>query len=285
MSLVTILVVFHESRSLAQNACAPLFQKSDESIGRELKRYFSQDSLMRANNKMVYRYKNNRMHLTEATYSAASMLSGEINVHLLKKGDRITFEDGRTVTLGKFLGAGNSTQIFAIQEDPKWVVGIPTPAIGRSHETVLHDYKSYAESAKSAAAAGYSMIKIRIRDGIIFREKLEPFQSLRDFAEEVSQMRRESDLNAEQKKKLNAALALVEFLKGRTDFLTDLNTYQIAWRNDRWIFFDFLDFGTGLALERNGFSPDYGALSYSILRGLVQFPSIKSSFKTYGFTN
>lgn len=43
----------------------------------------------------------------------------------LKPGDTLRFTDGREVRVGAFLGAGNTTAVFAVQDDPTRVLRVP----------------------------------------------------------------------------------------------------------------------------------------------------------------
>jgi hypothetical protein len=269
------------SEAGADSVCRALFRPTDNMIGYVLKAYFETHSSARLPDHRFSEYKNNRYNMAGHTYSPATLLSERVDTRYIKKGDRVQFSDGSMVTVGDFLGAGNSMQIFEVQGQPKWTITIPTPSAGADYSIVRHDYWVYSDSAKKASDAGYPIIETKVIEGIIFRERLTPFQSIEQFVREVSQIREESHLNALQRKKIAAAIALVEFFRGRTDILRDVRTDQIGWQNDRWVIFDFLNYENITLNTRGKHFLQYKNLNREILENLTHFPSVGPYFETH----
>jgi hypothetical protein len=166
---------------------------------KEVSLYFRTRAPERKTNKTVLLYKNNVPQFETRKYTPWQILNDEPDNWFLRKGDQITFSDGSIVTLGEFLGTGSLTQVFAIEEDPDLVVGIPSRPAGCFWSLVIKDYRLYEQTANTARANGYPVIGTQTREGLIFRQRLAPFQSFEGFAKEVQNLKTEKDFTAAQR--------------------------------------------------------------------------------------
>ena len=225
----------------------------------------------------VLAHKQNMNDIAGVDYEPHRLFSGNLNVIVFKKGDRLVSKTGSAMVLGEYLGASIHNQIFALADSPDWVMAIPTAMAHKRWDEAIGAHWDYYHGEKKARAAGYPIVEIRKWSALILRKRLDPYFTLGHFFQDVARPKTEADMSPEQTAMVEGAVNFIEFLSNQKDYLGDLNDEQIAWDGHRWLIVDFGAYSS-LKEKSNTFAHKNNLRAMRFYRRLSHLPSVKALF-------
>lgn len=193
-------------------------------------------------------------------------------VRKLKSGDRVSFGDGRSFQLGKFLGEGKTARIFEIEGMPGKVIRIPSYAEISPHELSFSgpDYiRFYVEGYAPLLEAGISVPKMynHYKDQYVVMEHIgqKGLIPLADFLTQDPPPREVTRMSEELRHFARATAAFAH--------IGDFSEEQIAYdiEKHRWVLLDWINLHDRIedvpqSKRRTPFSTlrDYAVRGYSL---------------------